>query len=282
MEPNAPVAAGTAPGAPTYPRWVGVLLSLLVAGAGIFLAGNRKAGLCWFLGLTVLWVVLVALAPVPVIPGLAAFAVLAACLAVLTLWMLVLSYKPVPKLGIRGWLLLLVLTGLLHGFKAPVVHQFALVFKVPHGSMEPTIQPGDHLLAQTSAYWFDAPHRGDIVVFRTDALDASMVPKGQYFAKRVAGLPGDKVRITGGRLFINDRPLESPAVLAGSNFSMPFHSYPAGDTNVYVVPEGHFYAVGDNVTNSLDSRHFAAVPRRSIIGRPTKIYWPWARAGDIR
>jgi signal peptidase I len=282
MEPNAPVATAPPPGVPTHHRWVGVLLSLLIPAAGIFLAGNRKAGLRWFLGLTVLWVVLVALAPVPVIPGLAAFAVLAGCLAVLTPWMLVLSYKPVSKLGIRGWLLFLVLAGLLRGFKAPVVHQFALVFKVPHGSMEPTIQPGDQLLAQTSAYWFGAPHRGDIVVFRTDALDASMVPKGQYFAKRVAGLPGDKVRITGGRLFINDSPLESRAVLAGSNFSMPFVNYPAGDTNVYVVPEGQYFTVGDNATNSLDSRHFGAIPRRSIIGRATKIYWPLVRAGDIR
>ncbi len=282
MEPNAPVGVGTAPGIPTYHRWVGVLLSLLIPGAGIFLAGNRKAGLRWFLGLTALWVVLVALAPVPVIPGLAAFAVLAACLAVLTLWMLVLSYKPVSKFGIRGWLLFLVLAGLLRGFKAPVVHQFALVFQARQGSMEPTLHSGDHLLAQTSAYWFGAPHRGDIVVLRTDALDASMVPKGQYFGKRVAGLPGDKVRITGGRLFINDRPLENPAVLAGSNFSMPFIIHPQGDTNVYVVPEGQYFAVGDNATNSLDSRHFGAVPRRSIIGKATKVYWPWARAGDIR
>jgi signal peptidase I len=246
------------------------------------LAGNRKAGLRWFVGLTVLFLVTVALAPLPVIPGLAAFLALAAAVAVLTLWMLFLSYKPVPKLGVQGWLLFLLLACLLGVLEVPVTHAFARPFNVPTGSMEPTIQPGDHLFVQTSAYWFSAPSRGDVVAFRTDALDSAELPKGQFYLKRIVALPGEAIQITSGRLLINGQPLQSPAVLAFQNFSTLPSTFPPGGTNTYVVPIGCYFTVGDNGTNSLDSRHYGAIPRHAIIGRATKIYWPLARASDIR
>jgi len=281
MEPSDP--AGTIAAAPTHRRWVGVLLSLLIAGAGIFLAGNRKAGLRWFLGLTVLSLVTAAVASLPGIPGLGVCVTLASVAAVLTLWMLVLSFKPVPKPGVWGWLLFLLLAGLLSALEVLGTGHLTRPFKVPTGSMEPTVLPEDRLFVQTSAYWCAAPSRGDVVVFRTDALDSSSLPKGQFYLKRIAGLPGEAVQITGGRLLINGTPLQGPAVLAGSSFcSMPYMAFPPGDTNTHVVPAGAYFVVGDNVANSLDSRHYGAVPRQSIIGRATKIYWPWARAGDIR
>jgi len=138
------------------------------------------------------------------------------------------------------------------------------------------------LFVQTSAYWFAAPSRGDVVVFRTDMLDSPQVPKGQFYVKRVAALPGEALRIAGGRLLVNERPLQSPAALAGTNLSMPHIAFPPGDTSTYVVPAGSCFVVGDNATNSLDSRSYGPIPRASIIGRATKIYWPLPRAGDIR
>lgn len=267
---------------PNHRRWVGVLLSFLISGAGIFLAGNRKAGLRWLLGLTFLWMMLVVLTPVPVIPGIAAFVALAACFAVLSLWMLVLSYKPVPKLGIWGWLLFLALWGVLRGLTAPVARQFAWPFAIPTGSMEPTIERGDHVFVQASAYWFTAPSRGDVVVFRTDALDSAMLPKGQFYVKRVAALPGEKVRLDDGRLLVNGQPIPGPAVLTGNNFGGPPSPMLTATSNLYVVPPESFFVVGDNATNSLDSRAYGAIPRRAIIGRGTKIYWPVGRIGDIR
>lgn len=280
MEPSDP--AGTAIARPTHPRWVGVLLSFLIPGAGIFLAGKRKAGLRWFLVLTALSLVMVVLAPLPAVPGLGACLALAAVCAVLTLWMLVVSYKPVPRLGVRGWLLFLLVVGLLGCLEALVPGWFARAFKVPTGSMEPTVVPGDRLFVQTSAYWFNPPQRGDVVVFRTDALESSELPKGQFYVKRVVGLPGEALRIDYGRLLVNERPLRGPAVLASKNFSIPPSDVLRGDTNAYVVPPACYFVVGDNVGNSLDSRHFGAVPRRGIIGRATKLYWPWVRAGDLR
>jgi signal peptidase I len=280
MEPSDPAATNTA--APAHRRWVGVLFSFLIPGAGIFLAGNRKAGLRWFLGLTILSLVTVAFASEPALPGLRAGIALASLCTVLTLWMLVLSFRPVPRLGVRGWLLFFLLAGLLSGLEVLVTNRLTRGFKVPTGSMEPTILPGDRIFVQTSAYLLGPPQRGDLVVFRTEALDSPLVPKGQFYVKRVAGQPGEALQISGGRLLINGQPLQSPAVLAGHNFNVPHIAFPPGDTNIYVIPAASYFVVGDNTANSLDSRHFGVVPRRGIIGRATRIYWPWARAGDVR
>jgi signal peptidase I len=222
------------------------------------------------------------LAPLPAIPGLVAFVAMAGAGAGLWLWMLVISYKAVPKLGIGRWFLFLLLAVLLGNLNALIFRLLMRPFKLPTGSMETTILRGDHLFVQTSAYWFAAPSRGDVVVFRTDELDSSVVPKGQVYLKRVAGLPGEAIQITGGRLLINDQPLRSPAVLSGTNFSLHYGHFPLSDTDTYVVPDGAYFVLGDNLANSLDSRHFGAVRRQSIIGRATKICWPLARAADIR
>jgi signal peptidase I len=280
MEPSEP--AGTSASAPTHRRWVGVLLSLLIAGAGIFLAGNRKAGLRWFLGLTVLSLVAVGLSSFPAVPGLGVLVALVAVIGALTLWMLVFSFKPVPKLGVRGWLLFLLLAGLLAGLEALATDHLTRPFKVPTKSMAPTIVPGDRLFVQTSAYWFAAPRRGDVVVFRTDAVESSSLPKGQFYVKRVAGLPGEALQISEGRLLINGRPLDKPAPLAGSNFGTVGMPWPGKGPDVWKIPEDSYFVIGDNTTNSLDSRFFGPIPRASIIGRATKTYWPLPRAGDIR
>jgi signal peptidase I len=280
MGPSDPT--NTSAPTPTHRRWVGVLLSLLIAGAGLFLAGNRKAGLRWFLGLTVLSLVTVALASLPAMPGLGFCVALASVTAILTLWMLVLSFKAVPKLGVRGWLLFLVLAGLLSGLEVLGTDRLTRPFKVPTRSMEPTILPGERLFVQTSAYWFTAPNRGDVVVFRTDALDSSLVLKGQFYAKRVAGLPGESLQISEGRLLINGQPLDKPAPHAGRDFTAFGMSSPGTGSNVCLIPANSYYVVGDNAANSLDSRFFGPIPRASIIGRATKIYWPIAHAGDIR
>jgi signal peptidase I len=280
MGPSDP--AGTSVPPPTHRRWVGVLLSLLIAGAGIWLAGNRKAGLRWFLGLTVLSLLTVVVASLPVIPGLGVCVALASVTAVLTVWMLVLSFKPNPKLGVRGWLLFLLLAGGLNGLEVLASNHLTRPFKVPTGSMAPTVLPGDHLFVQTSAYWFTAPRRGDVVAFRTDALDSALLPKGQIFLKRIAGLPGEALQISEGRLLINGRPLDQPAPLTGGNFGTAAMPWPGKGPNVWTVPDNSYFVVGDNTTNSLDSRFFGPIPRASIIGRATKTYWPKPRADDIR
>jgi len=278
---QSPLLDSSAP-SPTHRRWIGVLLSLLIAGAGVYLAGNRRAGLRWFVGLTVLSLVTVALASLPATPGLGVCLALVTVTTVLTLWMLILSFKPVPKLGVRGWLLILLLAGLFSGLEFLGTNHLTRPFRVPTKSMMPTIQPGDRLFVQTSAYWFAAPSRGDVVAFRTDALDSPLLPKGEIYLKRIAGLPGEAIQISEGRLLINGHPLDNAAPLAGSNFGLSNESSPAVRSNAWLVPTNSYFVVGDNGTNSLDSRFFGPIPRAGIIGRATKIYWPIPRAGDIR
>ena len=280
MGPSDP--ADTSVPTPTHRRWVGVLLSLLIAGSGIFLSGNQKAGMRWFLGLTVLTLVTIAVTSLPVIPGLQVSLTLASVATVLTLWMLILSFKPVPKLGVRGWLLFLLLAGLLGSLESLGIDRLTRPFKVPTRSMMPTIQPGDRLFVQTSAYWFTTPSRGQVVAFRTDALDSPLLPKGEIYLKRIAGLPGEAIQISAGRLLINGRPLDNPVPLADSNFGTIGISWPSVRSNAWLVPTNSYFVVGDNGTNSLDSRFFGPIPRAGIIGRATKIYWPIPRVGDIR
>ncbi len=256
-------------------------MSLLVPGAGIFLAGDRRAGLRWFCSLMALWLVFLVVTPLPGIPGPPVFAGLTFCILAAVCWMLVRSYCPVPKLDLLGWIMFIALIFVVGAVELIIEHQLLRPFNMPTRSMETTIMPGDHLFARTCAYWFSAPRRGDIVVFKTDDLQSPNVALGQFFVKRVAALPGERVEITNGRLLVNRKRIETPAILAGDNFTPPEGGL-LKEKDSFLVPAHSYFVIGDNATNSLDSRHFGAVPRHSIIGKATKIYWPISRAGDLQ
>jgi signal peptidase I len=266
---------------PMHRRWVGSLMSLLLPGAGIFLAGDRRAGLRWFGWLTAMWLALIVVTPLPGIPGPPVFAGLTFCLLAAVCWMLVHSYRPVPKLALMGWIMFIALVFVVGAAELVLEHQLMRPFKMPTRSMETTIMPGDHLFAQTCAYWFSPPRRGDIVVFKTDDLQPANVRPGQFFVKRIAALPGERVEITNGRLLVNRQRIETPAILAGDDFT-PTGNGLFNEADGFVVPAHSYFVIGDNATNSLDSRYFGAIPRRSIIGKATKIYWPLSRAGDLQ
>ena len=266
--------------------WVSVGISILLPGSGIFLAGDRKTGGAWFIGLTVLWLLLLLLGPMPAIPGIIAFFGLGLLLIALTLWMLYHSFKPLPRLGFSRWFLFaLFVSGVALG-ESRLAHCISRPFSLPTRSMEPTLQPGDHLLVQSSAYWFSPIQRGHLVAFRTDLLETKFlnslhIPKGQIYLKRVVGLPGESLRIQQGCLLVNGRPLDTMPGFVNNGLI-----HPGGFSEItnqgYVVPSDSLFVIGDNHTNSLDSRYFGAVPRKSIIGRATKIYWPLRRAGDLQ
>lgn len=281
-EVEAVASSQASAGQPTHRRWVGVVLSLLISGAGIFLSGHRSAGVRWFCGLTLLWVAKVVLTPVPAIPSLYCFAALSLILLSSVCWMLIRSYRVVPRLGIRGWVLFLSVFIALEILEFGVSRLCVHPFKMPTGSMETTLLRRDHIFVQTCAYWFSTPQRGDVVVFKTDVLDNRLVPPGQYYVKRVAALPGERVEIKSGRMLINGQPLAGPPPLTGKDFTTPGGGLFASETNSMTLAEGDFFVVGDNSTNSMDSRHFGPVPRKAIYGKATKIYWPFERSGDIR
>jgi len=267
---------------PKYRCWLGVLLSLLIPGSGLFLAGHRASGVRWFIVLSACSLLLVVLAPLTIFPGIIVLIALSCVLLILTIIMLVRSYRPVQKVGVLGWALFFLIAISLEALETRIAQHFMRPFQLPTRSMVPTLVPGDHVFVQTSRYWFSTPKRGDIVVFWTDSLESPLLPKGQFYTKRVAALSGDQVRVRNGRLLVNDHPVETPTILSGTNFGFQVGGDFADRPEGFLVPSNSCFVIGDNVTNSLDSRHFGPVPNRGIIGRVTKIYWPLRRIGEVR
>ena len=171
---------------------------------------------------------------------------------------------------------------------------------VPTGSMKPTILEGDRVWVNKLAYdlkvpfatWhvaeWDEPHRGEIVVFFSPA-------NGQRLVKRVIGLPGDTLELRDNRLLINGRALDYTALAAETREAIPSSQRPAHDFanerlperahpvmatpalsalrtfGPKTIPAGHYFMMGDNRDNSLDSRYFGPVPRDKIVGRATAV-----------
>ena len=141
---------------------------------------------------------------------------------------------------------------------------------IPSGSMERTLLVGDHLLVSRFGYdaqvpftglhmklWRD-PERGQMIVFRAP------LPGAPDYVKRVIGLPGDKLEIRRGLVWINGRPLVEPYRYGAPNA----HE----NLGPVAVPAGHYFMMGDNRDNSYDSRYWGTVPRENIIGTPLVIY----------
>ncbi|TFV39336.1 signal peptidase I [Bradyrhizobium frederickii] len=194
-------------------------------------------------------------------------------------------------------------------------------FSIPSGSMTPTLMVGDYVFAAKYAYgygrysfpfapsWISGrvlaadPEYGDIVVFRT-AKDNSV-----DYVKRVVGLPGDRIQMRQGRLVLNDRPVTRvalEAMLAGSTCGVDDgatvkrwrETLPNGasyvthdcvengyldNTNVFTVPPGHLFVLGDNRDNSTDSRMmstFGFVPMDNLVGKVTRIIWSLDEDGE--
>lgn len=140
-------------------------------------------------------------------------------------------------------------------------------FTVDGPSMMPTLQGGERLIVDQLTYRFRPPQRGEIIVFRYPAQPS------HFFIKRVIGLPGDEILIRGGRVFVNGRHL----VEGYTNGAV------WGNYGSYVVPEDHYFVLGDNRNNSQDSRNSSvgSIPTSSIIGRAIIRYWPLNRAGIL-
>ena len=168
------------------------------------------------------------------------------------------------------------LLGVLVGLRSANV---LIPFTIPTGSMKPAIQPGDHVISESFSFFCRPPHRGDIVVFENEFT--TMLPDHCYCCKRVAGEPGEHLRIIDGRLYINGR-LTSLTNLDGP---IAYRVPPAFADELkmtdVVIPPGKYFVLGDNSTNSNDSRFFGFVPANRIVGRIDFRFWPPSRAGAV-
>jgi signal peptidase I len=132
-------------------------------------------------------------------------------------------------------------------------------------SMEPHIRSGEYVMINTFAYRLGAPRHGDIVAFRHEG-DARAI-----FIKRVIGVPGDRVGIQRGRVYLNGNELAEPYVVHGDDRSSP----------EVTVPDRCVYVLGDNRAESEDSRIFGPVQDDRLIGRAVAGIWPPRMLGGL-
>jgi signal peptidase I len=152
-------------------------------------------------------------------------------------------------------------------------------FKIPTGSMESNLLIGDHLLVNKFIYGINPgflskilpyrnPKRGDIIVFK--------YPGGveTAYVKRLIGMPGDTIEVKDRTVFVNGQPLKEHYTQYNETIVYRDHYGPT------VIPQGHYFAMGDNRDNSADSRSWGFVPRDYILGKALVIYWSFETPRD--
>lgn len=186
-------------------------------------------------------------------------------------------------------------------------------FRIPSGSMMPTLLAGDFILVNKFSYGIrlpvinrkiidlGSPKRGDIVVFRYPRD-----PSTDYI-KRVIGLPGDKIEYRNKQLIINGKPMiyQARGIYYGKGSALKMsgnlrrqenlggvrhdilvmpgpgeYIYTCMQNNEYIVPEGHYFVMGDNRDHSNDSRFWCAVPDKNLVGRAFMIWMHWDSGGE--
>jgi len=174
------------------------------------------------------------------------------------------------KAAIREWVESIVIAVVLALFVRAFIVQ---AFKIPTGSMRPTLIENDRIFVNKFVYRFREPQRGDIIVFK-DVED-----RKKDLIKRLIGIGGDELEIVKGRIKINGRIVDMPPMSEFYYYNYGEHGK-AGQK--IKVPEGSLYALGDNSVSSRDSRYWGFIPRKNIIGKAIFIYWPPRRLRLLR
>jgi signal peptidase I len=195
----------------------------------------------------------------------------------IALWVLVAPGRSARRQRLRS-ALDIVLTLLVAGVIAWVVQAFVVKpYRIPSASMERTLLTGDRILAARFLYRFSDPQRGDIVVFHPNGVGSSVESAStvstKTYVKRLVGLPGEWIQARNGHVSICTRPratrcrrLAEPYV---HGLQRPF--------GPIKIPAERYFMLGDNRSESLDSRTWGPIRKSQMLGRAFMVYWPLTR-----
>jgi signal peptidase I len=156
-------------------------------------------------------------------------------------------------------------------------------FKIPSGSMKPTLLIGDHILVNKFVYGIkipfvrktlvsiNEPKRGDVIVF--------IYPedRSKDFIKRVIGVGGDTIEIRNKKIFLNGLPYQDTHGVYADDFIIPGSIQPRDNFGPMSIPKGAVFAMGDNRDQSYDSRFWGVVELKDVLGKAFMMYWSWNR-----
>ena len=181
------------------------------------------------------------------------------------------------KEALREWIETIVIAVILAMF---VRTFFVELFKIPTGSMQPTLLIGDRILVNKMIYGpripfigkhlpgFTKPKRGDIIVFISPKEPA------KNLIKRLIGLPGESVEIKIGSLYINGKLLDN--ALFQERYYYNRGKFGQEDKSI-LVPADSYFVLGDNSGSSEDSRYWGFLPAKNVLGKALAVYWPFNR-----
>lgn len=146
-----------------------------------------------------------------------------------------------------------------------VINTLSARIRVESVSMQPTLYAGDFVIVNKLAYRLGEPKRGDVIVFRYPPA-----PEQEPYIKRIIGLPGERVNISGGKVTINGQLLEELYLKVTTN-----------QGGEWLVPPESLFVMGDNRNSSSDSRAWGMVPFENVIGKALVVYWPPGKWGVL-
>jgi signal peptidase I len=283
--------AAAAPAAPPRATFGAFVLNLLAPGYGVARLGHERLG----------WIIFGVVEASLLLVRFGAWGLLTFLGLLVASWITPLVVRPAaapPESSARyAFFTRLAIAGV---WTTLLLNVYVEAFKIPSGSMMPTLQVGDHVYVDKLAYALHAPARGDLVAF--------VYPRDpdKKFMKRIVGVPGDEIAVKDNVVSVNGTPVERvPAgerdledyddmrtswsqrrarvfheQIGGHHFDsadvIEDHNkdFPGpGDPAPYVVPADSYFMMGDNRNNSHDSRFWGTVPRKDVIGPVLYVWW---------
>jgi signal peptidase I len=160
--------------------------------------------------------------------------------------------------GVRRFILDVLETLVLSLILFLAINAVSARIRVESISMQPTLYAGDFIIVNKLAYKLGEPGRGDVIIFHYPPD-----PNREPYIKRVIGLPGEMVRVDGGKVYVNNVLLKEPYISAAPSYQ-----------GSWKVPEDSLFVLGDNRNSSSDSHSWGMVPLKNVIGKAEVVYWP--------